>query len=44
MLSVTLAQAGGLRETCALWVPLYRQVTIEGAGTHARRESLGSSC
>lgn len=28
MLAVTLAQAGGFRETCALWVPLYRQITI----------------
>jgi hypothetical protein len=28
MLAVTLAQAGGFRETCALWAPLYRQVTI----------------
>lgn len=28
MRAVTLAQAGGLRQTCALWVPLYRQVTI----------------
>lgn len=28
VLAVTLAQAGGFRETCALWVPLYRQVTI----------------
>jgi len=33
MLGVTLAQAGGFRETCALWVPLYRQVTI---GTYLR--------
>lgn len=28
MLAATLAQAGGFRETCALWVPLYHQVTI----------------
>lgn len=27
-LAVTLAQAGRLSETCALWVPLYRQVTL----------------
>ena len=26
--AVTLAQAARLRQTCALWVPLYRQVTI----------------
>lgn len=28
MLAVTLAQAGGFREVCSLWVPLYRQVTL----------------
>jgi hypothetical protein len=37
MLSVTLAQAGGFRETCALWVPLYRQVTI---GTYLQSKDV----
>ena len=37
MLAVTLAQAGGFRETCALWVPLYHQVTL---GTYLQRTEV----
>jgi hypothetical protein len=37
MLAVTLAQAGGFRETCALWVPLYRQVTL---GTYLQAKDV----
>lgn len=37
ILATTLAQAGRFSETCALWVPLYRQITL-GAWLQPREE------